>query len=347
MNDFARRILWLPEQASTFATRVDSLHYFVITVTMVASLLIGLTAVYFMFKYVRRHRRQSTPRVTPSAWFEVIIIAVPAGFFLLWFAIGYRDFVWWSNPPRDAMDVYVMGKQWMWKFSYPEGPNAIATLHVPVGRPVRLLLTSRDVIHSFWVPEFRIKQDVLPGRYTATWFEATRAGRYRIMCAEYCGTWHSQMWGEVVVMPAAQFDDWLLRQRTGLARRADSGGAEEPDMRAGIVDYGRRVAAAQGCFKCHSVDGSAHIGPSWLDLYMRPSPLEDQTTVIADEAYLTRSMIDPLSQVVRGFAPVMPSYRSKLSAMETAALVEFIKSLTSERQQPIPAKEAVFEPARR
>ena len=347
MNEIFQKMLWLPDAASTFARRVDSLHYFVISVTMLASLMIGLTAVHYMFRYNRKRPDQTTPRVDPSVRFEMLIIGIPLAFFLLWFAIGYRDFVWYQQTPSNTLDVYVMGKKWMWKFSYQDGPNAIGTLHVPANRPVRLLMTSRDVIHSFWVPHFRIKQDVLPGRYTTTWFEATKPGRYRIMCTEYCGTWHSQMWGEVIVLPGPEFDTWLQAQKRGLVQRIDSGGESSVDLRGGILRFGQRVAASQGCFKCHSVDGTPHIGPTWLDLYQRVEPLTDGKQVKADEAYLTESMVNPLAQIVRGFPPVMPSYRGKMSPPEYAALVEYIKSLTSDRPQPVPAKEAVYEPVRR
>jgi len=155
MNDIMRSILWLPEQASTFAKKVDQLHYFIFAVTMASSLLVGFAAVIFFFKYRERRARQSTPIVEPSVRFELTVIAIPLIFFLAWFVQGFRDFVWYTTPPKNTMDVYVMGKKWMWKFAYPEGPNAIGTLHVPADRPVRLLLTSRDVIHSFFVPEFR------------------------------------------------------------------------------------------------------------------------------------------------------------------------------------------------
>jgi cytochrome c oxidase subunit 2 len=347
VNEMFRRVLWLPEQGSTFARRVDNLHYFVISVTMIASLVTGAAAIYFMFRYHRRTPDQRTPRVVPSVAFETVVIGLPLAFFLLWFAMGYRDYVWYSQPPPNAMDVYVMAKQWMWKFSYPDGPNGVGRLHVPLGRPVRLLMTSRDVIHSFWVPAFRIKQDVLPGRYSATWFQATQTGTFRLMCTEYCGTWHSQMRGEVVVMPAQEFDRWLLEQRKGLQLRHDAGGEVADDLRGGIVDHGQRVAAAQGCLKCHSVDGSPHIGPTWLDLYRRRERLEAGGEVVADEAYLTRSMVDPRAEIVRGFQPVMPSYRGRLPAVEFAALVEYIKSLSSERLRPTPAEEAVYEPRRR
>jgi cytochrome c oxidase subunit 2 len=347
MNDFMRNLLWLPVQASTFAKSVDNLHYFVITVTMIASIATGLLAFFFFFKYRQRRSGQSTPNVIPSVRFEIAVIGLPLFFFLLWFVQGFKDYIWYTTPPKNTMDVYVMGKKWMWKFAYAGGgPNAIGTLHVPEGRPVRLLMTSRDVIHSFYVPDFRIKQDVLPGRYTETWFEATKPGRYQVLCAEYCGTWHSQMWGEIVVMPAPEFDKWLQQQRAGLADRVDTGGDDGGDFRGSIVEYGKKVAMSEGCLRCHSLDGTQHIGPTWLDMYLRRETLENGQVVIADEGYLTDSMIDPRSKVVKGFKPVMPTYKGRLTAPEAAALVEFIKSLRSENLENLPSKEAVYEPAK-
>jgi cytochrome c oxidase subunit 2 len=246
------------------------------------------------------------------------------------------------------MDVYVMGKKWMWKFAYAGGgPNAIGTLHVPANRPVRLLMTSRDVLHSFYVPDFRIKQDVLPGRYTETWFEATKPGRYQVLCAEYCGTWHSQMWGEIVVMPGPEFDEWLLAQRRGLADRVDTGGDDGAAFHGSLVEYGKKIAMAQGCFKCHTVTGEPHIGPTWLDMYQRRETLDNGQTVVADEAYLTDSMIDPRAKIVKGYKAVMPTYKGRLAAPEAAALVEFIKSLRSTSLENVPSKEAVYEPSKR
>ena len=347
MNELMRSILWLPEQASTFAKKVDQLHYFIFTVTMVASLLVGFLAFGFFFKYRQRKVRQSTPIVEPSVRFELTVITIPLIFFLAWFVQGFRDFVWYTTPPKNTTDIYVMGKKWMWKFAYPDGPNAIGTLHVPANRPVRLLLTSRDVIHSFFVPDFRVKMDALPGRYTEIWFEATKVGRYQILCAEYCGTWHSQMWGEVVVMPPAAYDDWLTEQKRGLADRVDSGGEDGPGFHGTLVEYGKRVAMAQGCLKCHSLTGEPHIGPTWLDLYRRKETLETGETIIADEGYLTDSMIDPRAKIVKGYKPVMPTFRGKLTAPDAAALVEFIKSLRSQNLENVPSKEAVYEPARR
>jgi cytochrome c1 len=206
---------------------------------------------------------------------------------------------------------------------------------------VRLLMTSRDVIHSFYVPEFRIKQDVIPGRYTETWFEATKAGRYRVYCTEYCGTWHSQMVGEVVVLEPAEFDEWLARHQQGLTDRVDtSGGAEfgRETFRGDLVTHGQRLAAVHGCFKCHSVDGAPHIGPTWIDLYRRPTTLQTGQTIIADEGYLTESMMEPTLKLVKGYQPVMPSFRGKLTAPEAAALVEYIKSLRSDAFVNVPRR---------
>jgi cytochrome c oxidase subunit II len=347
MTDLMLKLLWLPPQASTFAKPVDDLHFFVIIVTMVASIATGLLAFYFFFKYRERRTAQSTPMVLPSVKFEIVVIGVPLFFFLLWFVQGFKDYVWYTSPPQNTMDVYVMGKKWMWKYSYGgQGPNAIGTLHVPANRPVRLLMTSRDVIHSFYVPDFRIKQDVLPGRYTETWFEATKPGRYQVLCTEYCGTWHSQMWGEIVVMPGPEFDAWMVDQRRGLADRVDTSGDDGGNFRGTIVEYGKKVAMAQGCLKCHSLDGTPHIGPTWLDLHNRRETLDNGQVVVADEGYLTDSMIDPRAKIVKGYKPVMPTYKGRLAAPEAAALVEFIKSLKSPSLEDIPSKEAVYEPVK-
>jgi cytochrome c oxidase subunit 2 len=348
IEDLLRHLLWLPDPGSTFAVPVDRLHFFVITVTMIASFLTGILALIFMFKYRQRRDRQSTPMVVPSVKFEIVVIGVPLFFFLLWFVQGYKDYVWYTTPPENAMDVYVMGKKWMWKFSYGgEGPNAIGTLHVPANRPVRLLMTSRDVIHSFFVPDFRIKQDVIPGRYTETWFEATKPGRYQILCSQYCGTWHSQMWGEVVVMEQTAFDQWLLEQRRGAqSARIDSSTDDGPEFHGSIVEYGKKIAMADGCVKCHSFDGEPHIGPTWLDLYGKRETLENGQTIVADEAYLTDSMIDPRAKIVKGFKPVMPTYKGRLAAPEAAALVEFIKSLRTPGLEAVPSKEAIYEPVK-
>ncbi len=327
-------LLFLPERASTFADRVDGLHYFVILTTMLASFAVGTVGLLFFVRYRQLKLGQVTEVLRPRWFVEVFFIGVPALFFLAWFGMGFRDFTWLQDPPRDATDVFVMGKQWMWKFSYPDGPNSLEVLRVPKGRPIRLLLTSRDVIHSFFVPEFRIKQDVLPGRYTQVWFTATKTGRFQILCTEYCGLEHSAMRGQVIVMEPEEFDAWWVEQQRGLLARQDA--PAEPVERGALPDLaerGREVAVRQGCFQCHTVDGTPHIGPTWLDLYLRLERLQTGEQVLADEAYLTRSMMQPRAQVVAGFEPVMPSYLGRLDMAEVAALLEYIRALRSDRPQ--------------
>ncbi len=349
MNDFLRRMLFLPEQASTFAQDLDRLHYFVILTTFALSSAVGLTAIFFFVRYRRRSETQTTPHIEPTWWMEALFIGIPLSFFLLWFFLGYREFVRQQTPPSDAMDVYVQGKKWMWKFAYPDGPNSINVLRVPAGRNVRLLMTSRDVIHSFYVPEFRMKKDVLPGRYTQQWFNATTPGRYQILCAEYCGAGHSIMRGEVIVLKPQEYEDWLASQQRGILvaqQDAQNTALDFAPPLGRMVDQGRRIAGEQGCLKCHSTDGTRHIGPTWLDLYRRREKLTDGSTVEADEAYLTQSMMDPAIQVVAGFQPVMPSFQGKISGPEVAALVEYIKSLQSDAVRTGPSEGPAYAPVR-
>ncbi|PTL76561.1 cytochrome c oxidase subunit II [Vitiosangium sp. GDMCC 1.1324] len=369
LEELFRRILFLPEQASTVAKDVDHLHYVIITTAMVMATLIFGVAAYFLIRFRRRSETDVTPKIQTTLLWEVLFVGVPLTTFLVWFFIGYHDFVRMQTPPPDAMDVYVVGKQWMWKFTYPEGPNSLGVLRVPVGRPVRLLLTSRDVIHSFYVPSFRIKQDAIPGAYTQTWFQVVKPGSYRVMCAEYCGLKHSEMWAEVVALSPGDYESWMKEQRQGLMARRDATPSgpekEEPQIparkaarydaqephgevmyaeRGTLAERGERVAAEKGCLKCHSVDGTQHIGPTWVDLYMRHERLTNGQTVLADEAYLTESMMKPLAKVVAGFEPVMPSFQGQLEAAEVAALLEYIKTLRSTRIQNIESRGPVYEP---
>jgi len=326
INELLRTLLFLPRQASTYALRVDHLHYFVILTTLTAATFIFLTAIYFVVRYRRRPGERTGGHFDSPRWLEALIVGVPLTLFLVWFGLGYSDYVWMRTPPKGAMDVYVVGKQWMWKFAYPGGPNGIDRLVVPQGRPVRLLLTSRDVIHSFFVPAFRLKQDALPGRYTEVFFTAREQGSFEVLCAEYCGTAHSQMRAEVTVLPAAEYDAWLAQQRQGLVARQDMAPVQTPA--SGLVDEGRLAAARQGCLGCHSADGSPHIGPTWRDLYGRRVHLKSGATVVADDGYLTESMMDPQAKIVAGYAPVMPTYQGQLSPLEAAAIVEYIRSLS-------------------
>src|SRR6266545_537163 len=313
MNELMRRMLFLPPQASQYARDIDALHYFIIITTILGAAGVFLTAIYFFVRYRRRSDTDVTPFVTPRLLHEALFIGVPLTLFLVWFGIGYPQYLRLSTPPADAMDVFVQGKKWMWKFAYPGGPNAIDSLRVPANRPVRLLITSRDVIHSFFVPALRIKMDALPGRYTQTWFAADRPGRYEIFCAEYCGLGHSSMLGELVVMPAADFDAWIQQQRSGLAGAQDAAPMPGERIRpsSSLVEEGRRVATGK--------------------------------QVVVDEAYLTRSMMDPGAEIVAGYQNVMPTYQGKLTPPEVAAVVEFIKSLRTPAVRTGPSEGPAYE----
>ena len=349
INEFLRNLLFLPQQASQWARELDYLHYFVFVTSMLGGWVTLATGFVFVLRFRRKHAEQSTPIVDPKPIHEVVFIGLPLVLFLAYFAIGYPQYVRLQTPPKGAMDVYVQGKKWMWKFAYPGGPNSTDVLRVPAGRPVRLLLTSRDVIHSFYVPALRMKQDALPGRYTQAWFNADAPGRYPIFCAEYCGLGHSAMLGELVVMPAQEWDAWMEQQRRGSQPQAQDSqpiDSEQVDLRGTLVEQGRRIAAVQGCFKCHTVDGTQHIGPTWLDLAGRTVKLEGGKTIVADEAYLTRSMMEPNFEIVAGYKDkaVMPTYQGKLSGPDAAAITEFIKSLRTDAPTAEPQKGPLYVP---
>jgi cytochrome c oxidase subunit II len=315
---------------------VDRLHYFVIGCTIGGAFLVTIIGGILIIRY-RRTGSTEPPRADvnaqPPLWLERGAAASLFILFLVFWMVGVRQFSVLRVAPPGARPIYVTAKQWMWKFSYPEGAKSLSTLYVPVGQPVELIMTSRDVIHSFYVAEFRVKQDVLPGRYTSLWFEVTQPGRYEILCAEYCGNSHSMMRGEVIALEPADFARWLSG--------APASGAvappvyDPPEIAAGndpreplsMVRQGEIAAAAHGCLRCHTTDGTEHIGPTWAGMYRSSVPLEDKSYVIADEAYITESMMDPMVKVHRGFRPVMPSYLGLIEPPDTAAIIEFIKSL--------------------
>ncbi len=313
--DLARRILALPPEGSTVAAEIDALHLSIIGTTLVASTAIAIVAVYFILHYKQRSPVQLTQPVVAKAYIEAIFIAGTLGLFLVWWVVGYRQYVQIEIPPDQGMLVYVQAKQWMWKFTYPDGRSTNDVLVVPAGTDVRLVMTSRDVIHSFYVPGFRLKQDVIPGRYVTAWFRSDRPDTYPIYCAEYCGISHSVMRGSVLVLRGDDYDGWL---------RGETRGADGPTL----AETGREAAVKHACVACHTIDGQPHIGPTWSRLYGSAVRLEGGRTVLANEAYLTRSMMEPDADVVAGFKPVMPTtYRYTLPWPEVAAIVEFIRSL--------------------
>lgn len=341
VDQWLRELLFLPEAATEFADGIDQLHFFVISVTMLGSAAVFMAALWFVIRYRRRAEPGTTPAVKASKPLEFSLIALLLSLFILWWVIGFFQYIGYATPPRGAEEVYVTGKQWMWKFSYPDGRASVGVLVVPVDRDVRLILTSRDVIHSFYAPAFRLKQDALPGRYTTAWFRAREQGVFDVYCAEYCGVSHSRMWASVVVLKGADYERWLEGDEPQLVADATTRAAVEGyefqrvgQQASSMAEEGRKAASENGCFACHTIDGQPHIGPTWQNLYGRTVSLNDGTKVVADEEYLTRSMMEPLQQVVDGFQPVMPTYLGTLSQPQAAAIVEFIKSLKDVPPKP-------------
>jgi cytochrome c oxidase subunit II len=300
--------LW-PDRASSAAGNVDALFIFLLIVSGLMTLLIFIAVVYFAARY-RRRRGVLAEQIEGSTPLELTWSIIPLFVFMVIFAWGAVVYFKSSTPPRDSTEVYVVAKQWMWKLEHAEGQREINELHVPVGRDVKLIMTSQDVIHSFFVPAFRMKQDVLPGRYTVAWFRATKPGTYHLFCAEYCGTQHSGMIGSIVVMEPAQFEAWM------------GGGTTGP-----LSASGEKIFAELGCVTCHRTDSHGR-GPNLQGVFGRPVLLQDGRTVTADENYVRESILDPGAKVVNGFKAVMPTFQGLVSEEQLNALVAYVKSLS-------------------
>jgi cytochrome c oxidase subunit 2 len=314
----------MPPQASTFAFQVDMLYAFLLLVTASFSILIAGFVLFFSVKYRRRSENDRTPHIHGSTALEIAWSIIPFGITMVMFFWGASLFVTLKRPPDDAMQVNVVGKQWMWKVQHLEGRREINELHVPVGRPVKLTITSEDVIHSFYVPAFRIKQDAVPGRYNTAWFEATKIGSYHLFCAEYCGTVHSGMIGRVVVMDPADYQAWLAGEApAGAAPAAGGDGGAGPSL----VAAGQALFEKHGCVTCHQA-GSV-LGPVLAGVPGSSVTLQDDSSVQADDDYLRESILNPQAKIVKGFAPVMPTFKGQLNEEQILQLIAYIKSLGS------------------
>ncbi len=307
--------MWLgfplfPEQASTLAARVDTLYFFLIAVSALFTGLIFSLLFYFVLRYRRRSEAEQPLPMVGALRLELVWTLIPFGLTMVMFFWGASLYFTTMRPPEDALEVYVIGKQWMWHFQHPEGRREINELHVPIGRPVKLIMTSQDVIHSLYVPAFRIKMDVVPGRYTTTWFEATKTGEYHLFCAEYCGTAHAGMGGLVYVMKPTQYEQWL-----------GGGRGEEP-----IAMAGERLFEQLGCETCHRADAAGR-GPVLSGLFGTPVQLQTGESVIADERYLRESILNPRARIVAGYPPIMPPYEGQISEEGLLQIIAYIKAL--------------------
>ena len=322
----AHDIPLFPEQASTMAAQVDYFYFFLIAISLFFGAIIAVMLVGFSIRFRRRHPDQVGHHIHGSTLLEIAWSVIPFGITMVIFAWGVWLFFGFSRPPDNAHEVFVVGKQWMWKLQHMEGRREINELHVPIGQAVRLTMTSEDVIHSFYIPAFRMKFDVLPGRYTSAWFEATKVGEYHLFCAEYCGTEHSGMIGKVVVMEPADFQEWLAQQPPvpGTGQQvAAAGPAAAP---ASPVAAGEALFTAKACATCHQAQGGA-LGPSLVGVYGETVKLADGTTATIDDAYIRESILTPTAKVVAGFQPVMPTFQGQLTEDQIMQLIQYIKSL--------------------
>jgi cytochrome c oxidase subunit II len=301
-----------PEQASTFAWQVDYLYFYLILVSVAFSIPIVLAIFYFFVKY-REKEKYATPDeihgsiVLETTW-SIIPFVVSMTIFLGGAIIYYNQ----ARIPAENMEIYVVGKQWMWKFQHGTGQREINELHVPVNRKVKLMMTTEDVLHDVYIPAFRTKADVVPGRYTTLWFEATKPGKYHLYCAEYCGLNHSGMGGWVYVMPQDEFDNWLA-----------GGGSNQTPVEAGKDLFTNKL----GCASCHA-GGASQRGAKLEGIFGTDIKLTNGQVVKADEEYIRNSILNPSSQVVEGYQPIMPTFKGQVTEEQLVALVAYIKSLS-------------------
>ncbi len=307
-------IPFIPESASTESSKVDALYFYLSGVTVFFTLLIAGVIILFVVRYRRRTPFEVPRPIAGSHALETLWSVIP-------FVIAMTIFVWSATlyfhqfrPPKNAIEVYVVAKQWMWKFQHATGQREINELHVPVGQKVKLIMASEDVIHDFFVPAFRVKNDVVPGKYTTLWFEATKPGTYHLFCAEYCGMNHSQMIGSIVVMNPTDFNNWL------------GGNANQQSA----ASSGQQLYQTLGCASCHGNNGEGGRGPALLGVFNSNVQLSTGQAIRADEAYIRESILNPQAKLANGFGPIMPTFQGVVNEEQIVQLIAYMKSLSSQ-----------------
>jgi cytochrome c oxidase subunit II len=312
-------IPFMPPSASTLSDKVDALYFYLVGVTIFFTLLIWGVLSFFVIKYRRRNPYEIPRPVAGSIKLETMWSVIPLIIAMTMFAWGAQVFFQQWRPPANAVEIYVVGKQWMWKIQHTTGQREINELHVPVGRKIKLIMTTEDVIHDFFIPAFRMKADVVPGRYTTLWFEATKPGTYHLFCAEYCGMNHSGMIGSVVAMEPTEFDVWL------------SGNSSQQSPAVA----GQQIYVTLGCASCHGQTGEGGRGPALAGVFGKQVFLNNGQSVTADEAYIRESIVNPQAKLVTGFGPIMPTFQGQISEEQLLQILAFIKSLQIETPQPV------------
>ena len=301
-----------PPEASKIAPQMDALLFFMVLVSLIGLTVVTLLVTSFCILYNKK-RHPVAVQVEGSTLLEATWTIIPLGLFLVMFVWGALIYFRVFTPPANAMNIYVVGKQWMWKAEHPGGQHEINSLHIPIGKPIQLTLISQDVFHSFSIPAFRVKREAIPGRYTTVWFEATTPGTYHLFCTQYCGTNHSAMIGDIVVLTPEGYRKWLQESTSGMS----------------LAQNGERLFASLSCAACHNARPDAR-GPSLANVYGAKLPLASGGSVIADDAYLRESILNPSQHVTQGYVPIMPTYQGQVSEEGVIALVEYIKNLNSD-----------------
>jgi len=301
-----------PDSASALSPDVDALFIVWSLISVFFTVLIAGLIIVLMARYRRKHAEEVGANEEMPVWIEILWSVVPLGIMLVMFAWGARVFFQLYRPPADAIEFTAIGKQWMWKIQHPEGQREINAMHVPVGQAIRMKIASEDVIHSFYIPAFRIKQDAVPGRYTSIWFKATKVGTYHLFCAEYCGTEHSRMIGSVIVMEQKDYEVWM------------AGGTPGKSMVASGADLFTSLA----CVTCHRASpGVVQRGPKLEGVFGSQVKLADGRTVTADDNYVRESILTPTAKVVAGFDPVMPTFQGQITEEQLTQLIAYVRSL--------------------
>jgi cytochrome c oxidase subunit 2 len=310
---------WIPfwhQAASSYGGDVDILFFGLLALSLAIALLLLVLLLTFAIRYRATSAADRSHRIQKSWYWEIGWTTATLVAFVVLFFWGASLYLQVYATPNDALPVYVVAKQWMWKAQHPGGQREINELHVPVERTIRLIMASQDVIHSFFLPAFRVKHDVVPGRYQSLSFRAERTGVFQLLCAEFCGTDHSRMTGRIVVMKPADYEAWLSRQ----------------DVTGTLANEGAALFRQLGCSGCHLGQGTVRA-PPLAGLYGRPVPLQDGSIVVADERYIRDSILLPRSQVAAGYEPAMPSFAGRISENELVRLVAYIKSLAADRRE--------------
>jgi cytochrome c oxidase subunit 2 len=306
---------FFPQAASEQAGQIDALYFFLVAVTAFFTALIALLVVVFAVKFHRKHDTEVGEAIHGSLALELLWTIIPLGITMVMFVWGAQVFFHMTRPPKGAMEIYVVGKQWMWKAQHMDGAREINELHVPIGRPVKLIMGSEDVIHSFFIPDFRVKADVIPGRLNTMWFTATKPGRYHIFCTQYCGTKHSAMIGWVTAMDPADYQAWL------------GGGSAGGSM----ADNGAKLFQDLACATCHLENGQGRA-PSLKGVYGSTVTLQTGQTATVDDAYVRESILMPQAKVVAGFQPIMPTFQGLVTEEQLLQLIAYVKSLGGNQQ---------------